>query len=491
MFGWGQKSGRQEAISLPDLPQISGIFAVVIYFVGFSALAPFYLSQYIYRTMNETVEQAAFMAQLGNLQEAPSARPARETHALPLSGILLSVPEGEPRLIWLVAETEPQPIDEVFVLSDVSRLARVGMVARLFAAPPDSLIALSNPALPGAAQVQAVSSRGIFRDMLVTMFWRLLGPMMIVFLLVALVFPRLVRRAVLRSLDALFVMLYGRKLEPSPDMPDEARGLFASVEQFQESLREHVDEQARLASLGAAASFLAHDVRNLLASLQLNAERLMQMDGEAERRFGRRLENSLQQALALVDWAAMYTSQKRQNIDLRVQNLAPLVAEVQNFVRLHDPHGRVRLVNQVPPELTVLAERTLLFRILYNLSLNGVQAMKKDKDGGELKIFARHENGQCLIRISDTGLGMSRDKAKAALTPHMSGTLPDGTGLGMMIVADLVQWHGGTIELLRSDLNGTHFLISLPLTSKYAPSEQAEQPETEPETEPDIEAANN
>ena len=105
------------------------------------------------------------------------------------------------------------------------------------------------------------------------MFWRLLGPMMIVFLLVALVFPRLVRRAVLRSLDALFVMLYGRKLEPSPTMPDEARGLFDSVEQFQESLREHVDEQARLASLGAAASFLAHDVRNLLASLQLNAER--------------------------------------------------------------------------------------------------------------------------------------------------------------------------------------------------------------------------
>ena len=85
-------------------------FAVLLYFVGFSALAPFYLSQYIYRTMNETVEQAAFMAQLGNLQEAPSARPPGETHALPLSGILLSAPEGETRLIWLVSETAPQPI---------------------------------------------------------------------------------------------------------------------------------------------------------------------------------------------------------------------------------------------------------------------------------------------------------------------------------------------------------------------------------------------
>jgi len=226
-----------------------------------------------------------------------------------------------------------------------------------------------------------------------------------------------------------------------------------------------------LASLGAAASYLSHDVRNLLASLQLNAERLMQMDGEAERKFGKRLESSLQQALALVDWASMYTSQKRDKIDLRVQALAPLVAEVQNFVRLHDPHGRVQLVNQVPPDLTVLAERTLLFRILYNLSLNGVQAMKKDKAGGELKIFARHEGGNCLIRVSDTGLGMSREKAKAALTPHMSGTLPDGTGLGMMIVADLVQWHGGKIELVRSDLNGTHFLITLPLISPYAADE--------------------
>jgi len=56
---------------------------------------------------------------------------------------------------------------------------------------------------------------------------------------------------------------------------------------------------------------LAHDIRNLLASLQLNAERLQASEGARERKLGTSLEGSIQQAMTLVDWAAMYTSTKR------------------------------------------------------------------------------------------------------------------------------------------------------------------------------------
>lgn len=56
------------------------------------------------------------------------------------------------------------------------------------------------------------------------------------------------------------------------------------------------------------------------------------------------------------------------------------------------------------------------------------------------------------------------------LMPHMSGFgRPDGTGLGLKIVVDLLNWHGGQIDVARSDSHGTHFKITIPHESKNAP----------------------
>ena len=54
--------------------------------------------------------------------------------------------------------------------------------------------------------------------------------------------------------------------------------------------------------------------------------------------------------------------------------------------------------------------------------------------------------------------------------PHMGGAgRPDGTGLGLKIVTDLVSWHGGRLDIERSDSGGTAFRIRLPHVSPGAP----------------------
>ena len=75
-------------------------------------------------------------------------------------------------------------------------------------------------------------------------------------------------RLVLQSLDDLFARLYGSAAMGATDEQD-TQSLLADLAAFQDRMRLHIDEQARLAALGAGASFLAHDIRNLLASLQL------------------------------------------------------------------------------------------------------------------------------------------------------------------------------------------------------------------------------
>ena len=99
------------------------------------------------------------------------------------------------------------------------------------------------------------------------------GSILVSSLCVFLLLQAVVRRLMLSGLDDLFAKLYGSTVMQSGDTLLN-QDLLRSLDHFQERLRAHVDEQARLASLGAGASFLAHDMRKLLASLQINAEQL-------------------------------------------------------------------------------------------------------------------------------------------------------------------------------------------------------------------------
>ena len=232
----------------------------------------------------------------------------------------------------------------------------------------------------------------------------------------------------------------------------------------------HIDEQARLASLGVGASFLAHDMRNLLASLHLNAEQLVQMPGEKEQRIGKRLSNAIEQAMSLAEWATLYTSHKRDNSNVSRQKLEPVIADALNFVRLHDPKRRVQLINECDANVEVVAETTLMFRIVYNLVLNAMQSMKAQSGHKRITIEARSDDQACTLYVSDTGPGLPNAGAGTLLMPHMSGFgRPDGTGLGLKIVVDLLSWHGGKIEVARADSHGTHFKITIPHDTKNAP----------------------
>ena len=58
------------------------------------------------------------------------------------------------------------------------------------------------------------------------------------------------------------------------------------------------------------------------------------------------------------------------------------------------------------------------------------------------------------------------------LLPHVGSARPDGTGLGLKIVTDLVSWHGGKIEVARADSHGSHFKITISHDTKNAPRDQ-------------------
>ena len=97
-----------------------------------------------------------------------------------------------------------------------------------------------------------------------------------------------------------------------------------------------------------------------------------------------------------------------------------------------------------------------------------VGAIKYNKDGGQVNIETIKENKRLLIKISDTGLGIPRDKQKNIFTKffraHQPGTEKvTGTGLGLFVVRMLVEKMNGNIEFESEEGKGTTFSLRLPL----------------------------
>jgi signal transduction histidine kinase len=464
-----------DTVRLPTLPRQVIFLAIGLFSAGLFFVMPYIYAEWLNRNMSETHGLAEIMVKMAATQSDMDWQAMYETRSLRMSGIEVRASgEDNGKLTWLVVSPQPGPISRTIDLTQTGVFDGIRTLLWLMVTPSESQFAIYNGTMGKAQEVRAIASAGVWQEYMLGIYIRIFIAFLGICILFTIFFSVFFRRLMLQSLDDLFVRLYG-SAAMGVSNPEDTKSLLASLDAFQDRMRHHVDEQARLAALGAGASFLAHDIRNLLASLQLNAEQLMQLPGEKEQRIGKRLATAIEQSLSLVEWAALYTSDKRDHLDVQRQPLRPIIDDAFNFVRLHDPRRHVQLVNDCLANVEVVAERTLMFRILYNLTLNAVQAMKSQKTLRQIRIRASNNEEACIIRVSDSGPGLPGEGRGSLLMPHMSGARrPDGTGLGLKIVTDLVSWHGGRLDIIHSDGHGTQFQITLPHQAPGAPRDEAD-----------------
>ena len=91
------------------------------------------------------------------------------------------------------------------------------------------------------------------------------------------------------------------------------------------------------------------------------------------------------------------------------------------------------------------------------------QAIIGSGEAGEISVSARIEDDDWVIDVTDTGPGLPPKARDHLFQPFQGGVRKGGAGLGLAIVAELVRNHGGTLQLARSDAQGTCFEIRLPM----------------------------
>ena len=237
-------------------------------------------------------------------------------------------------------------------------------------------------------------------------------------------------------------------------------------------LRAALRQRARLAALGEAVAKISHDLRNVVMTAQLLADRLANSGDPAVRRVGPKLIRSLDRAEALCAATLDFGAAEEPAPVLRVVRLhrlvegvrdevfadAPLEGEAQTAATPH----RVRMINAAPADLTASADPDHLHRILANLARNARQAIEATGRAGMVSVSAAARGGRVTIEIADDGPGLPARARDNLFTAFKGGARHGGSGLGLAIAAELARGLGGRLELLRSDTGGTRFRLDLP-----------------------------
>jgi signal transduction histidine kinase len=232
---------------------------------------------------------------------------------------------------------------------------------------------------------------------------------------------------------------------------------------MQRDLASMLNQKSRLASLGLAVSKINHDLRNLLTSAQLFSEGLSNLPDPRVQRFAPKLMRALERAIAFCESTLSYGRAQEPPPDRKPVELEGLVEEVRETLGLAE--GRIGWVAAIERGLIVDADPDQLLRVLLNLARNAVQALEtrapNDPARDQIRITARREGAVVVIQVSDTGPGFPAKAREHLFEPFQSSARSGGTGLGLVIAAELIRAHGGDIRLVEGTIGAT-FRLTIP-----------------------------
>lgn len=235
----------------------------------------------------------------------------------------------------------------------------------------------------------------------------------------------------------------------------------------EKQLQKKLQEQEALASLGRMAAVVAHEVRNPLAGIsgviQVFRDRLAANAPE---------RGVLGDVLVRID-ALVQTIQdlllyaRPRELRPTPVRLTELLAQTARLVA-EDPRFSAVDVRVPDSGLTLHLDADYFREALLNLMINAAQAMNGK---GAIRVVVEALNGQARIRVADNGPGIApeiRDKVFEAFFT----TKGCGTGLGLALVKNVVERHGGQVSIECPDDGGTVVTLSLPDTSGHATTAQ-------------------
>jgi two-component system, NtrC family, sensor histidine kinase GlrK len=302
------------------------------------------------------------------------------------------------------------------------------------------------------------------------LFWQsaLLAPLTLVAILALTLSIGRPLRAIDRAISELGRGTFSRSIEVSG--PRDLERLGAQLEWLRLRLLDLAQERNRF------LRHMSHELKTPLANIREGAELLMDgavgpMDAAQRevvailRDNGIKLHRLIENLLSFSAW-----QKESVGLDLSEFRIRPLVKQVLESQQLTVVSQRVRLEVKVD-DLVLRADRGKVRLIIENLLSN---AIKYSPKGGTVYLHAAKQDTQLMIDVADTGSGIPQEERARVFEAFYTGRPPagvqvKGTGIGLSVVLEFVNAHGGTIEIVDGEYPGAHFRIRMPVLSVTKP----------------------
>lgn len=229
-------------------------------------------------------------------------------------------------------------------------------------------------------------------------------------------------------------------------------------------MQEELLKKERLSIVGQFSSMILHDIRNPVTVIMGYSEILKNKknDPEKVKKYGEAIYN---EANSLKSLSAEMLDYTRGNIrlNLAIVELDKLIENVLTHVKSTFTRETIQLKSEILYSEPVLLDYDRIYRVLINICENSRKALSL---GGEITIKVQEKENYYEFQVIDDGEGISPELLDKIFDPFTSFSNSGGTGLGMLIVKNIIEAHDGFVTVESEEHLGTKVTISLPLRTR-------------------------
>lgn len=223
---------------------------------------------------------------------------------------------------------------------------------------------------------------------------------------------------------------------------------------------------SRLSTMGELTASLAHEMRQPISAALTNAKTCLRwlahqqpdMD-EARAAASRMIKDATRAANTINSISSLF---HKGAVERQAVDLGELIQEMIVLLQSEAHRYAISIRTDLAQLPAVMADRVQLQQVFMNLMLNAIDAMKDLGSAGELIIRSQPgDEGQILISISDTGMGLAPEQAEQIFNAFYS-TKPQGIGMGLPIGRSIIESHGGRLWYSANSGPGATFHFTLP-----------------------------
>jgi signal transduction histidine kinase len=246
----------------------------------------------------------------------------------------------------------------------------------------------------------------------------------------------------------------------STDIEDRKR-----VEEERERLRADLAHVNRVSMLGELAASVSHELKQPIAAAMTDAKtcvRWLKRDQPS-------VEEAIAAAMRIVNDGSRATEiierlrslYKKELPQRELVEVNEIIREMVELLRAEANQYAVSIRTDLVADLPkITADRVQLQQVFMNLILNAIEAMRET--GGILTVKTQlGEDGQLLISVSDTGVGLPKEKTEQIFDAFFT-TKSQGSGMGLSISRSIVKSHGGRLWATANNGRGATFHFTLP-----------------------------